>query len=302
MSEIPSPAINNPPPIPLKPPIPPDLPPNASDSSKSPNFSPQLECAVQRVPPIQPPLEYAASIQEKAVAQDPDLRCNRSNSGTIDTLFKSPIECQVPSRLGEVLGSNQKCDDVESGMCAPSNPKSSPSKRGSRYLRKQGTKSGSGDPELDELRANMVAHDAKLQMEADKANGITRNTRSRSKKNTVQIAGFGAVRKQKKSVKFSPMLSDLRVKEFIQNSPQVISSNQQGMGHVGSPTGVVSDNITGSPDTAVAGQKEQSPEVTTGNSGPVSPITMPQRLGLHLIRGIMGIILLRPMLLPRILL
>ncbi|MFS7993579.1 hypothetical protein Hanom_Chr12g01095781 [Helianthus anomalus] len=41
-------------------------------------------------------------------------------------------------------------------------------KRGSRNLRKQGTKSRSGDPKLDALRANLVVHDAKLQMEAGK--------------------------------------------------------------------------------------------------------------------------------------
>ncbi|MFS7993576.1 hypothetical protein Hanom_Chr12g01095751 [Helianthus anomalus] len=53
-------------------------------------------------------------------------------------------------------------------MCASPKPKSRSPKRGSRNRRKQGTKSRSGDPKLDALRANLVVHDAKLQMEAGK--------------------------------------------------------------------------------------------------------------------------------------
>ncbi|MFS7972710.1 hypothetical protein Hanom_Chr09g00847961 [Helianthus anomalus] len=196
---------------------------NMIDNSKSLYNSPQLECAVQSIPNIQPPLEYAASNHEKPVAQHPDLRCNRSGSGTIDSSIRSPIECQSPSRLGEDLGNNQKGDDVESGMCVPpgngnsvphpvsatpctlTKPANNSPRKGTRNLRNRASKSTSRDPKLDAIRAENMTHDAQLQKEFGKEHGISRHTRSRTKQRGVQIVGFGVVRKQKKSVKFSPM-------------------------------------------------------------------------------------------------
>ncbi|KAJ0698739.1 hypothetical protein HanOQP8_Chr10g0347971 [Helianthus annuus] len=271
-----------PPPIPPKPPIPPDLPLSLSDSSNSLKFSPQLECETQKESTLQPSLECAAlkaihegtlvaSNHEKSVPNHPDLGNNRTDSSTIETSTRLSTEFQASTRVIEDLGIHQGCDDVYSGMCAPPKPISSSPKRGSRSLRKQGTKSGSGDPELDELRANLVAHDAQLQLEADKANGIRRTTRSCSKKNPVQIAGFGAVRKQKKSVKFSPMLSDLRANEFVKTTHHLINRNQQGCS-----AGDNLDNLTGehqqdlgfnnsgvAADISVSMQMEKSQEVTT---------------------------------------
>uniref|UniRef100_A0A251TEE1 DUF4283 domain-containing protein n=1 Tax=Helianthus annuus TaxID=4232 RepID=A0A251TEE1_HELAN len=271
-----------PPPIPPKPPIPPDLPLSLSDSSNSLKFSPQLECETQKESTLQPSLECAAlkaihegtlvaSNHEKSVPNHPDLGNNRTDSSTIETSTRLSTEFQASTRVIEDLGIHQGCDDVYSGMCAPPKPISSSPKRGSRSLRKQGTKSGSGDPELDELGANLVAHDAQLQLEADKANGIRRTTRSCSKNNPVQIAGFGAVRKQKKSVKFSPMLSDLRANEFVKTTHHLINRNQQGCS-----AGDNLDNLTGehqqdlgfnnsgvAADISVPMQMEKSQEVTT---------------------------------------
>ncbi|MFS7928291.1 hypothetical protein Hanom_Chr04g00319051 [Helianthus anomalus] len=69
--------------------IPPDLLPIASDSCKSPIFSPRLECSAQKDSNIRSPLECATSNQEKSVTQHPDLGCNQTISGTIDTSIRS---------------------------------------------------------------------------------------------------------------------------------------------------------------------------------------------------------------------
>ncbi|MFS8013801.1 hypothetical protein Hanom_Chr15g01337361 [Helianthus anomalus] len=129
--------------------------------------------------------------------------------------------------------------------CAPTKPANNSPKKGTRSLRNRASKSNSGDPDLDAIRAANIAHDAKLQKDFDKEHGISRNTRSRTKQGGVQIAGFGAVRKQKKSVKFSPMLSDLRVKEFVSNTPHLLKRNQQEMANSGSSAGDKLDNLIG---------------------------------------------------------
>ncbi|MFS8013808.1 hypothetical protein Hanom_Chr15g01337431 [Helianthus anomalus] len=174
-----------------------------------------------------------ASSPEKSALQHPDFGCNRSSSGTIETSIRSPstFNCPVDAQLNphDVITSDfdvcKVASSVSANHSATLKPAISSHKKSSRNLRSRNLNSSSGDPELDAIRAENVAHDAKIQRDFDKANGITRSYKPRAKQGGVQIAGFGVVRKQRKSVKYSPMLSDLKVKEFVSNTP--VSTNSQ---------------------------------------------------------------------------
>ncbi|KAM0000671.1 putative transcription factor interactor and regulator CCHC(Zn) family [Helianthus debilis subsp. tardiflorus] len=140
-------------------------------------------------------------------------------------------------------------------------------KRGARNLRSRGFNPKSGDPELDASRAASIAHDAKIQQEFDMARGITRSTRSRSKQSSVQIAGFGVIRKQRKPVKYCPMLANLNVKEFAKKTRHVTKVYHQEMDICEEVQNTGGENCVGKDDSISVHSWSLEDEEEMDNSG-----------------------------------
>ncbi|MFS7991817.1 putative transcription factor interactor and regulator CCHC(Zn) family [Helianthus anomalus] len=183
------------------------------------------------IPPDRPPDEANPShvaisssydIANRHLAQPPPFSTEIRSAASLP----NPPNIVICSQIGNESGLNL---DVQPPLSANSSqlepqqtliPKASSPKNKAKAKKGRGANLSSGDPDLDAVRAAAIAHDAAIQQEFDSARGIKRFTRSRSNQSGVQIAGFGAVRKQKKAVKYSPMLTDLRVKDFVDNTPQ----------------------------------------------------------------------------------
>ncbi|MFS7965539.1 putative transcription factor interactor and regulator CCHC(Zn) family [Helianthus anomalus] len=247
-----------------KPPIPPDPSSN----------SPVIQSVVKNgclSPPIddlclQPPPSF-----EDFGSVDPPNPSNVesvlqiSNGSRSNTDERPPIDSNNNNRLSPHLIPKPKA-------CSPKNH--------SKSSRGRGAKPSSGDPELDAARAAAIAHDVAIQQEFDKARGITRSTRSRSKQSGVQIAGFGVVRKQKKSVKYSPMLADLRVKDFVDNSPQAANHlPKQNEDHKHSAQAMHSDKAQGGP-VSDGNQLSRVADVVNSVEGITSGLSIPVSVNL----------------------